>query len=79
MANVKEEQGDSAIEIQDSDDGKMVWIKGLWKGRLSKSKKGNWNQSWHDSNMFRNAIEKYLKGGGKSNPPPKPEDEEVPF
>jgi hypothetical protein len=78
MANVKEEQGDSAIEIIDSDDGKMVWVKGLWKGRLSKSKKGNWNQSWHDSTMFRNAITKYLKGGSQSTPPAE-NDSEIPF
>ena len=76
--SVKEEQGDNAIEIVDSEDGKMVWVKGLWKGRLSKSKKGNWNQSWHDKTMFKKAVQRYLSG--KTNQrEPEGNGEDAPF
>jgi hypothetical protein len=46
------------IEFEVSDD--RIFVKGTWKGRTSKSKKGNFNMSWHSRELFDKTVRKYL-------------------
>jgi len=73
-------EDEEQIEFTISED--RIFIKGLWKGKTSKSKKGNLNMSWHHRAVFDEAVNAYLKTRPfYNNPKPKPEesDDDIPF
>lgn len=61
-----------------------IFIAGQWKGRTSKSKKGNWNMAWFSRTLFDELIAEY-QGKPSDNyerPPDDPDDpgdSDVPF
>lgn len=57
---VKKEDGNLGIKIIMSDDGKQVFITGLYKGSTGKSKKGNMNMSWHPIALFKQAVSEFF-------------------
>lgn len=61
---VKKEDGNLGIKIIMSDDGKQVFITGLYKGSTGKSKKGNMNMSWHPIALFKQAVSEFFNGLG---------------
>lgn len=50
---------DDGEGIELTTDGNRVFLSGQWKGRTSKSKKGNWNISWHSKVLFDELVAKY--------------------
>lgn len=61
------------IELKVEND--RIFISGQWKGRTSKSKKGNWNIAWFSKGLWDELIKKYLgQDEGRELG-----DEEVPF
>jgi len=70
---IKKEDGNLGVKIILSDDGKQIFITGLYKGNTGKSKKGNMNMSWHPVALFRAAVAEFFKVNGLD------EDGEVPF
>lgn len=67
--------GDSKAKININETG-MVLIQFLWKGNLSKSKKGNLNMAWCSQSMFEKIAEKYFQMIKKEH---SNKEEEVPF
>lgn len=65
--------GKLGVKIILSDDGKQIFIAGLYNGTTGKSKKGNMNMSWHPVALFRAAVAEFFKANGLDN------DGEVPF
>jgi hypothetical protein len=59
MSEFVVESGKSGAALTISDDGKQVFIRGTWKGRTSKSKKGHMNMAWFPKEMFDELIAKY--------------------
>ena len=47
-----------AISLKVEED--RVFISGQWKGRTSKSKKGNWNIAWFRKNLWDQLVKKYM-------------------
>lgn len=70
---IKKEDGNLGVKIILSDDGKQVFITGLYKGSTGKSKKGNMNMSWHPIGLFKAAVQEFFKSQGLAD------DGEVPF
>jgi len=70
---IKVEDGNLGIKLILSDDGKQVFITGLYKGSTGKSKKGNMNMSWHPVVMFQKAVQEFFAAIGLDK------DGEVPF
>jgi hypothetical protein len=62
MIKVGSDEGEG-LELKESDDGRSLFLSGTWKGRTSKSKKGNWNMAWFKKDMFDKLIEVYQNGG----------------
>ena len=50
---------DNGEGIELTIDDKRIFIAGQWKGRTSKSKKGNWNIAWFSKELFDKLIAEY--------------------
>lgn len=57
---IKKEDGNLGVKIILSDDGKQVFLTGLYKGSTGKSKKGNMNMSWHPIALFKQAVSEFF-------------------
>lgn len=69
----KKEDGNLGVKIILSDDGKQVFITGLYKGTTGKSKKGNMNMSWHPIGLFKDVVQEFFGSLGLDS------NGEVPF
>jgi len=70
---VKKEEGNLGMKMILSDDGKQVFITGLYKGSTGKSKKGNMNMSWHPVALFQQTVKEFFTAIGLDK------DGDVPF
>ena len=57
---------------------KRVFISGKWKGRTSKSKKGNWNIAWFSKKLWDQLVNKYLDQDN-SEENIRSDEEDIPF
>ena len=64
------EKGSIELKVEDE----RILLTGNWKGRVSKSKKGNFNMFWCKKEEFDSLIQKYMDGDesvedGRDSPP----------
>lgn len=56
------QDGDSKVVVKVGEKG-MIFLQFFWKGRPSKSQKGNLNMAWCSEMMFNKIIKAYQDGG----------------